>query len=269
MNTSAPPPRFREPRGSRGVRQSTWPRRLVRMVRSKASSGMSTTSLSLPIASIDRSAALAWRMSSPPYSATTSPISADTCSSSAMSTARPNARPPAERIRSATASAAVPSRSATATVHPSSANRTHVAVPIPPAPPATIATLPASPRRAPLPSRPGQAESDTPRASYLRRTGTSRVERTHHGTKPRRQGRTRHRRQCGRNGPLGGGAVRRRGRRVAITARWLDGLQETLARIEEVGGTGLVLQCDLSDPAGGRDRSSRAPKQRSARSMCS
>jgi NAD(P)-dependent dehydrogenase (short-subunit alcohol dehydrogenase family) len=42
------------------------------------------------------------------------------------------------------------------------------------------------------------------------------------------------------------------GAKVAITARSEDGLAETLARIEEVGGTGLVLPADLGDPAGGR-----------------
>ncbi|HET6954783.1 MAG TPA: SDR family oxidoreductase, partial [Acidimicrobiales bacterium] len=43
------------------------------------------------------------------------------------------------------------------------------------------------------------------------------------------------------------------GARVVITARSADGLRETLVRIEDVGGTGLVLPCDLSDPEGGRD----------------
>jgi citronellol/citronellal dehydrogenase len=42
------------------------------------------------------------------------------------------------------------------------------------------------------------------------------------------------------------------GARVGITARSEEGLQETLARIEEVGGEGLVLPCDLGDPDGGR-----------------
>ena len=42
------------------------------------------------------------------------------------------------------------------------------------------------------------------------------------------------------------------GAKVAITARSEEGLQETLARIEEVGGVGLVLPCDLGDPNGGR-----------------
>jgi NAD(P)-dependent dehydrogenase (short-subunit alcohol dehydrogenase family) len=42
------------------------------------------------------------------------------------------------------------------------------------------------------------------------------------------------------------------GARVAITARSEEGLQETLARIEEIGGEGLVLPCDLGDPDGGR-----------------
>ncbi len=42
------------------------------------------------------------------------------------------------------------------------------------------------------------------------------------------------------------------GARVAITARTESGLVETLRRIGGVGGTGLVLPCDLADPAGGR-----------------
>jgi NAD(P)-dependent dehydrogenase (short-subunit alcohol dehydrogenase family) len=40
---------------------------------------------------------------------------------------------------------------------------------------------------------------------------------------------------------------------VGITARSVEGLEETLARIGEVGGTGLAMPCDLSDPQGGRD----------------
>ncbi len=43
------------------------------------------------------------------------------------------------------------------------------------------------------------------------------------------------------------------GAKVAITARTESGLEATLKRIEAVGGTGLVLPCDLSDPGGGRD----------------
>jgi NAD(P)-dependent dehydrogenase (short-subunit alcohol dehydrogenase family) len=45
------------------------------------------------------------------------------------------------------------------------------------------------------------------------------------------------------------------GARVAIVARSIDGLQRTAEEIEGFGGTVLVLPpCDLSDPAGGRDR---------------
>lgn len=40
---------------------------------------------------------------------------------------------------------------------------------------------------------------------------------------------------------------------VAITARSVDGLRETAARIEALGRRVLVLPCDLSDPVGGRD----------------
>ena len=43
------------------------------------------------------------------------------------------------------------------------------------------------------------------------------------------------------------------GARVGFTARSVDGLQETLDRIKALGGTGLAMPCDLSDPAGGRD----------------
>ena len=42
------------------------------------------------------------------------------------------------------------------------------------------------------------------------------------------------------------------GAKVAITARSVDGLEETQARIEALGGECLVLPCDLSDPGGGR-----------------
>ena len=43
------------------------------------------------------------------------------------------------------------------------------------------------------------------------------------------------------------------GARVAITARSVEGLEETAKRIEAVGHAPLVLPCDLSDPVGGRD----------------
>jgi NAD(P)-dependent dehydrogenase (short-subunit alcohol dehydrogenase family) len=42
------------------------------------------------------------------------------------------------------------------------------------------------------------------------------------------------------------------GAKVAITARSVDGLRDTLARVEAAGGEGLVLPADLSDPGGGR-----------------
>ena len=42
------------------------------------------------------------------------------------------------------------------------------------------------------------------------------------------------------------------GAKVGITARDEAGLEETLARIEQVGGQGLVMPCDLGDPDGGR-----------------
>ena len=42
------------------------------------------------------------------------------------------------------------------------------------------------------------------------------------------------------------------GAAVAITARTIDGLEATRARIEDAGGRCLVLPCDLGDPDGGR-----------------
>ena len=42
------------------------------------------------------------------------------------------------------------------------------------------------------------------------------------------------------------------GAKVAITARTVEGLEQTRSRIEAIGGTCLVLPADLSDPAGGR-----------------
>ena len=43
------------------------------------------------------------------------------------------------------------------------------------------------------------------------------------------------------------------GASVAITARSVDGLERTRAEIESVGGTALVLPCDLASREGGRD----------------
>jgi NAD(P)-dependent dehydrogenase (short-subunit alcohol dehydrogenase family) len=42
------------------------------------------------------------------------------------------------------------------------------------------------------------------------------------------------------------------GAAVALTSRTVDGLEETAARIDEVGGTALVVPCDLRDPHGVR-----------------
>lgn len=42
------------------------------------------------------------------------------------------------------------------------------------------------------------------------------------------------------------------GAAVAITARSVDGLEQTRQRIEEIGGRCLVIPCDLTDPDGGR-----------------
>jgi NAD(P)-dependent dehydrogenase (short-subunit alcohol dehydrogenase family) len=43
------------------------------------------------------------------------------------------------------------------------------------------------------------------------------------------------------------------GARVAICARSSDKLRDTLNEIEAVGGQGVMFECDLGDPAGGRD----------------
>ena len=43
------------------------------------------------------------------------------------------------------------------------------------------------------------------------------------------------------------------GAKVAICARSGDKLRDTLARIEAVGGEGVMFVCDLGDPDGGRD----------------
>ena len=43
------------------------------------------------------------------------------------------------------------------------------------------------------------------------------------------------------------------GAKVAITARSVDGLERTRAEIETLGGTALVLPCDLTARDGGRD----------------
>ena len=42
------------------------------------------------------------------------------------------------------------------------------------------------------------------------------------------------------------------GAKVAVTARTVDGLEETRRRIEAIGGTCVVLPADLANPAGGR-----------------
>lgn len=42
------------------------------------------------------------------------------------------------------------------------------------------------------------------------------------------------------------------GAAVALTSRNVEGLEEAAARVQEVGGTALVLPCDLRDPDGGR-----------------
>lgn len=44
------------------------------------------------------------------------------------------------------------------------------------------------------------------------------------------------------------------GAKVAITARSVEGLEQTRRRIEALGGSVLVVPCDLADPAGGRDQ---------------
>jgi citronellol/citronellal dehydrogenase len=43
------------------------------------------------------------------------------------------------------------------------------------------------------------------------------------------------------------------GAKVAICARSVDKMRSTLDQVEQVGGSGVMFECDLSDPAGGRD----------------
>ncbi len=43
------------------------------------------------------------------------------------------------------------------------------------------------------------------------------------------------------------------GARVAICARSVEKLRETLSQVESVGGAGAMFACDLADPGGGRD----------------
>ena len=50
------------------------------------------------------------------------------------------------------------------------------------------------------------------------------------------------------------------GAKVAITARSVDGLERTRAEIETLGGTALVLPCDLTRATAGATRSWRARK---------
>ena len=97
-----------EHRGSRGARRARGRASSVRMVRSNASSGMSTTSLSLSDRFARQVGGVGVEDVEPAVLARPPRRSAsDTWSSSPMSMARPNARPPAATIRSATASAAV------------------------------------------------------------------------------------------------------------------------------------------------------------------
>jgi NAD(P)-dependent dehydrogenase (short-subunit alcohol dehydrogenase family) len=42
------------------------------------------------------------------------------------------------------------------------------------------------------------------------------------------------------------------GAKVMLTARTLEGLEETQSRINDIGGVARVIPCDLSDPEGGR-----------------
>jgi NAD(P)-dependent dehydrogenase (short-subunit alcohol dehydrogenase family) len=43
------------------------------------------------------------------------------------------------------------------------------------------------------------------------------------------------------------------GARVAICARSVEKLRETLSQVKSVGGSGAMFECDLADPGGGRD----------------
>lgn len=57
------------------------------------------------------------------------------------------------------------------------------------------------------------------------------------------------------------------GAKVAITARSFDGLRETMATIEDLGGKAVTLPCDLSDPDGGRDTLVARTEESSGQSM--
>src|SRR5947209_2125459 len=146
---------------------------------------MSTAFVSLPTTAGERSAAFAWQTSMPPNASTAVLISACTDSSSATSTDTAIAVPPAAVMPSATSLAAASFRSPTTTRAPSSASRREVALPMPPAPPATTATLSWSPRiRRASRERPLRepdvvrhlAEDDRERGTDLDRVGVDRVE---------------------------------------------------------------------------------------------
>src|SRR3954447_26565195 len=122
------------------------PRRFTCIVRSQMPRSMSSASVSPMITGTDRSAALAWHTSTPPKVSTAAPINERTEASSAMSNGTAMAVPPAFVMQSATSLAAASFRSPTTTRAPSSPSRNDVAVPMPPAPPATTATLSVSPR---------------------------------------------------------------------------------------------------------------------------
>ena len=59
------------------------------------------------------------------------------------------------------------------------------------------------------------------------------------------------------------------GARVAVTARSLEGLEETGRRIEAIGGEAQIMTCDLADPGGGRGTWSNGSRRSWARSTFS
>src|SRR3954471_8472578 len=141
----APPPRSTNSGIAARVHRRK-PRRFTSSVRSQMSMSMASASVSPVITGTDRSAALAWQRSTPPNSSHARRKSALTDASSAMSKPTAMAVPPAEVMRVATSLAAASFTSPTTTRAPSSPSRSDVAVPMPPAPPATTTTLSSSPR---------------------------------------------------------------------------------------------------------------------------
>ena len=114
------------------------------MVRSQTSTDSSVTSVSRDRNSESVRAALLWSTSRRPNRATVAATAPTTSSSEDRSTSRALADPPASSMLLATRTAPDWSMSMTTTEAPSRARARADACPIPPAPPVTMATLPAT-----------------------------------------------------------------------------------------------------------------------------